>query len=113
MDRNVLKDYATRIEDLTTEIVEPISKLVGLSVCLGILDGEANREQIPSPETPRCNSSGNGDTPPVKFDVKEENAKLLYKEVYQYLYENCSSEIANAVRDGLKGRFETLLGIKI
>lgn len=51
MDRNVLKDYSTRIADLTTEIVEPISKLVGLSVCLGILDGEANREEIPSPET--------------------------------------------------------------
>lgn len=62
---------------------------------------------------PRCNSSGNGDTPPVKFDVKEENAKLLYKEVYQYLYENGGSEIANAVRNGLKGRFETLLGIKL
>ena len=62
---------------------------------------------------PRCNSSGNGDTPPVKFDVKEENAKLLYKEVYQYLYENCGAERSNAVRNGLKGRFETLLGIKL
>ena len=51
MDKKILENYSSRIEDLTTEIVEPIAKLVGLSVCLGILDGEANREQIPSPET--------------------------------------------------------------
>ena len=53
MDKKILENYSSRIEELTQEIVEPITKLVGLSVCLGILDGEIDGEKIPSPATIR------------------------------------------------------------
>ena len=62
---------------------------------------------------PRSNSSKNEDVPLLTLDVKEEKAKRLYKEIYQYLFENFGSDIANKFRDGLKGRFETLLEVKI
>lgn len=95
MDKNVLEKYSSRIEELTSEIVEPITKLVGISVCLGIIEGEQGEDKS-SP-----------------FDINKENVISLYNQVYQYIYETLGSAQANAVRDGIKGRFETLLGIKL